>query len=922
MLIGRQEERATIATALSPQAATASLLLLGEPGVGKTLLLDTTVDDALTAGTRVLRVRGNAAETELAFAGLHQLLLPVLDRADDLPVRQRGALMAAFGLGDDPAPPDPMMMSLAVLTLVSHVASAGRVLLAVDDAQWIDRGSCQVLGFLARRLAGEPIGLLVASRGTHRPEWLDRSVPELVVSALSPAEAEELIGAQPDPPLGAARRRVLETAAGNPLALVELSRAVARDGVLRADGPQTVGLQTAGLHAAVLHAAGHLPVTDLLERTFAAQVDELPAATRAALLVAAAAEGVGPAGVLAALPPGTDMDVWLPAERAGLVRLHSDRIDFRHPLVRSAIYGAAPFAERRRTHLALAASLDGDPDRRAWQLSAATVEPDAAVSAALEATAMRAFGRGALAEALAGLERSAQLNTDPTEQTRLLTTAAYAGILTGDIDRAEELAAKAASVNEDPAATPWISALTALVEMLMMRMERAFALIAPDALPDVAQLDEGSSTIVTGIAYHSGSPVQRERVLRLLAGRDLTDPTPPHPFHLWDAGVTDPFGKGDLVRSHLPAVTSAPGRAPTENHTLGVLCMILDETETAVSLLREVANPQWEDADAFHAGMTAADLAWANLDRGRWADARLGVERLAGRFLGGIHTHGSARALTVLATLCALTGEPELAVRHATAALAVTEPAGVLGAVVRARRAAGLAATALGDHASAFRHFRAVFDGEGAPVHYHLSCYAVADYAAAAVLIGRTEDASAALEQVTAVVAGGGSVRLRQVLGRARALLADPAGAGPSFESALADPAGHRWPFEHAQTWLEYGEWLRRQRRIAEARAALIKAREIFEGLGAVHWSERAQAELRAAGVAVESAPRSAFRTLTPQRQRIVRLAAEGLTNREIGERLFLSPRTVGTHLYQAFPVLGVTSRGRLRDVVEPESSD
>ncbi|MFI8339351.1 AAA family ATPase [Streptomyces sp. NPDC085639] len=912
MLIGRREERATIATALSPQAASASLLLLGEPGVGKTLLLDMAVDDALAAGTRVLRVRGSAAETELAFAGLHQLLLPVLDRAEDLPARQRTALMAAFGLGDDPTPPDPMMMSLAVLTLVSHVASAGRVLLAVDDAQWIDRGSCQVLGFLARRLAGEPVELLVASRGARRPEWLDRSVPELVVPALSPAEAEELVGAQPDPPVGSARRRVLDTAAGNPLALVELSRSAARDG----------GLRTGDLQAAGPGTAGHLPVTDLLERTFAAQVDELPAATRAALLVAAAAEGVGPAGVLAALEPGTDMDVWLPAERAGLVRVHTDRIDFRHPLVRSAIYGAAPFAERRRAHLALAASLDGDPDRRAWQLSAATVVPDAAVSAALEATAMRAFARGALSEALAGLERSAQLNSSSAEQTRLLTTAAYAGVLTGDIARAEELAARAASVNEEPAAASWISALTALVEMLMMRMERAFALVVPDALPDIAHLDEGSSTIVTGIAYHSGSPVQRERVLRLLAGRDLTDPTPPHPFHLWDAGVTDPFGQGNLIRSHLPAVTSAPGRAPTEIHTLGVLCMVLDETETAVSLLGEVANPQWEDADAFHAGMTAADLAWANLDRGRWADARLGVERLAGRFLAGDHTHGSARALTVLATLCALTGEPELAVRHASAALAVTEPAGVLAAVVRARRAAGLAATALGDPAAAFLHFRALFDRSGAPVHYHLSCYAVADYAAAAVLIGRAEDASAALQRVTDVVADGGSARLRQILARARALLAPPAEAGPFFASALADPAGHRWPFEHAQTWLEYGEWLRRQRRIAEARAALIKAREIFEGLGAPHWSERARAELRAAGVAVESAPCSAFRTLTPQRQRIVRLAAQGLTNREIGERLFLSPRTVGTHLYQAFPVLGVTSRGRLRDVVEPESTD
>ncbi|MFE2145294.1 hypothetical protein ACFXA3_26770, partial [Streptomyces sp. NPDC059456] len=166
--------------------------------------------------------------------------------------------------------------------------------------------------------------------------------------------------------------------------------------------------------------------------------------------------------------------------------------------------------------------------------------------------------------------------------------------------------------------------------------------------------------------------------------------------------MTDPFRNGNAIRSRLPAAASAPGRAPTETHTLGVLGMVLDETGTAISLLNEVANPQWEDADAFHAGMTAADLAWANLDSGRWADARLGVERQAGRFLGGEHTHGAARSLAVLATLCALTGEPDAALRHATAVLAVTEPAGVLATVVRARRASGLAAMALGDPASAF----------------------------------------------------------------------------------------------------------------------------------------------------------------------------------------------------------------------------
>ncbi|MFE2850040.1 AAA family ATPase, partial [Streptomyces lavendulae] len=233
-MIGRQDERAFIAEALSSRAAS-SVLLLGEPGVGKTLLLDTAVEEAARAGAQVLRVRGNAAEAELAFAGLHQLLLPVLDGVDGLPPRQRAALLAAFGLGDDPTPPDLMMMSLAVLTLTSQTASTARLLLAVDDAQWLDPGSCQVLGFLARRLDGESIGLIVAARGC-RPDWLDPAVPQLVVSPLPPEQAEELLAAQPAAPVGPARRHLLDTAAGNPLALVELARSAARDGGLTGGG--------------------------------------------------------------------------------------------------------------------------------------------------------------------------------------------------------------------------------------------------------------------------------------------------------------------------------------------------------------------------------------------------------------------------------------------------------------------------------------------------------------------------------------------------------------------------------------------------------------------------------------------------------------------------------------------------------------
>ncbi|MGW2679103.1 AAA family ATPase [Streptomyces sp. NPDC001436] len=900
MVIGRQEERAFIAEALSPRAAS-SVLLLGEAGVGKTLLLDTAVEEAGRAGARVLRVRGNAAESELAFAGLHQLLLPLLGDVGGLPPRQRGALLSAFGLGDDPAPPDLMMMSLAVLTLTSQAASTARLLLAVDDAQWLDRGSCQVLGFLSRRLDGESIALAFAARG-WRPDWLDAAVPELVVHPLPPAEAEELLAAQPGAPVGAARRHLLDTAAGNPLALVELARSAARDGRLPGVGP--------------------VPVTDLLERTFADQLDALPAPTRAALVVAAAAEGAALADVLAALPSGPDTDVWLPAERAGLVRLQADRIAFRHPLIRSAVYGAAPFAERRRAHLALAAVLGADPDRRAWQLSAATVAPDPAVSGELERTALRALARGAVAETVAGLERAAQLHPATAERARLLSTAAYAAVVAGDTERAETLAADASRLDIGPEAMRWISALSGLVAMLTLRMERAFALVVPDELPGSAQIDAGVSTIATGVAYHSGLPAQRERLRPMLAARSGDDGMATHPFHLWDTGCTAPFVHGPAIRALLPAVTASPGLLPTERHTLGVLCMLLDETETSISLLGELANPQWEGAADFHAGTTAADLAFAHLDGGRWADARLGVERLAETFLAGRHTLGPARALAALATVCALTGEVETALSHAAAVLTVTEPAGALATVARAHRAAGLAAAAVGDHTAAHRHLRALYDAAGAPLHYHLSCYAVADLAAAAALTGRTEDALAVLAQVRAEVGDGASARLRQVLLRATALLAAPADAGAHFREALDDPAGRRWPFERGQVWLEYGEWLRRQRQIADARAALTKALAVFEGLGAGPWASRAEAELRAAGIAVESAPHSALRSLTPQRQRIVRLAAQGLTNREIGERLFLSPRTVGTHLYQVFPVLGVSSRSQLRDVVEREPGD
>ncbi|MGW4027026.1 AAA family ATPase, partial [Streptomyces sp. NPDC005009] len=364
LIVGRDAVRARLFRAADPVPADRVLMLVGDAGTGKSTLLEHAVRRAEAGGARVLRAEGSESESSLAFSGLHQLLRPVPAEVDGLPGRQRAALRDAFGTGPATSGPDLMLVGIAVLSLLSGLGDRHPVLVVLDDAQWFDRASLDALSFAARRLEGEPVRMLIGARDGERLPGFDRHVPMLTLGPLDNAAAHQLLDLQPKSPTGHTRSRILDQAGGNPLALVELTRA--------ASAQQT---------AAGPPSAGPLPLTDHLERIFAARLSGLPASTTRALLLLAAMDSADSAIAGSAGLPRAEDPAWLPAGQAGLVRRTGRHVRFRHPLVRSAVYHAASSDAQRAAHHALAEMLRDEPDRRAWHLAAACPHPDAPVSA-------------------------------------------------------------------------------------------------------------------------------------------------------------------------------------------------------------------------------------------------------------------------------------------------------------------------------------------------------------------------------------------------------------------------------------------------------------------------------------------------------------------------------------------------------------
>ncbi|MER5899688.1 AAA family ATPase [Streptomyces mirabilis] len=917
-IVGRDHELALLSRLVDALTTgrTGALLMTGGPGAGKSALLDAAARMARRSGVRVLRCRGSEGESGLAFAGLHQLLRPFLDLAEGLPARQRAALLGVFGLDDGTRTvSDPLLTSLGALTLLSDAAEHGPLLLVIDDTHWLDLGTLDVLAFMARRLEGEPVALLLAARDTAVPAQLDRQIDRLTIEPLDPAAAGRLLDHQPRPPAGRARSRVLEQAAGVPLALVELARAVARD-----------------------PAAAHedaLPLTDRLEAIFAADLPELPPATRALLLFAAAAESAELPVILSAAGDRATPDDWLPAERAGLVRIDADRVRFRHPLIRSAVYRAATYTERHTAHRALADVLVGDPDRRAWHHAAAASGVDEEAARELDDSAARAQRRGGYAAAATALERAARLSPDPTVRAGRLVRAATMAMYAGHPRWVGELSAQVATLTDEPALLAEASLLAgwALAVTTQFAGSLGFLLpVAEAAVDEDPVLTLDALATATTPAYNSGAPEHRENILRIV---ERVPPQDDETGRLWALAGCDPVRNRAQALELLAATWTAPLPKPGSGVDIplsrlvvsGGAAWALDETAEAIRLLGAAMDHLRRSPTSGANATVAQALALALYESGSWTKARAALDEAYGLAAEGGLENVVVGAPVLRATLLALRGDTEEARAAVQRAVHGIDLPNCRSLQVRTHYALGAAALAEGDHAAAYDRFRAVYtrQPEPAPLHFHASDYYLADLVAAAVRTGRAEDARLVLDTARRRLAEGEtSARLTAIVHRAEALLAEPDDAERHFTAALADPAGDQWPFERAQVRLDYAEWLRRRRRAVEARPLLAAALEVFERLGTRPWTDRTRAELRAAGVTPASTPAGSadsLAELTPQQLQIARLAAAGLTNREIGERIFLSPRTVGFHLYRIFPKLGITSRARLRDAL-PEPGE
>lgn len=874
------------------------VLIIAEEGIGKTALLDVAAVQAAQRGMQTLRMGGARGERDLTFSGLHQLLWPVLSRADSLPRRQRYALHAAFGLEGEAQPhrPDRLLLGLATLTLLSDLAAEAPLLIVADDAHWIDPGSLGILSFLARRLEGEPVSILAACRTEAVPEHLNHALYGIAVGPLDEAAAHALLDAQPAPPSGTHRTRILQYASGNPLALVELASLTESQKLTMAP----------------------LPVSRRIEDLYASQLAALPSVTRAILLLAAAADNADLSIVLDIIPEATDPLNWQYAEQAGLIRIDGRSITFRHPLIRSVVYQAASQAERQHVHTLLAKAFSQDFDRQAWHRAAAAFGPDDDAAAALDKTAERAVSRNATLSAATAFEYAASLSSTPLQKAQRLMKAA--GVLAGDdqIERANELARQAARITTDGGLRCQAEMLHGWALAASLRQTEAFIHLMATAQSVLNAAPEAALealAVSAAVANHGGVDEHRQQVDEALQRMPLVDELP----RLWISTVINPhIHRDDALAAIRTALAPQSSGSPREQLWLSEMAWLLDETSTALHFGR-VSDPLAHDRPEYRNRQMALTYGWACLEHGWWVRTRAVVREA--NDVASARPFGRAELymLTLEANLCALQGDIDRAhhLGRQIFSLAADEPVRQIRA--RTHWATGLAHSAANDHDAAFMALRRMFHLDGGPLHFHASPYAVADLAEAAVRSGHTEDARNILCQLHGSLPAKRSKRLNGRLLHAQALLDDSGRADELFRAALANDRLKPWPFEHAQTRLAHGQWLRRNGRINDARAPLNHALTTFKDLGASPWEARAAAELRASGVTLNPPIPSALNHLSAQQQQIARLAAGGMTNREIGERLFLSPRTVGHHLYRVFPKLGITSRYQLRDFVRSD---
>ena len=897
-LVGRQREREVLDRVL--EAARGGhggvLAVYGDPGVGKTALLEYAAAAAPDFG--VARAVGVEGEMELAFAALHQLCSPNLDLIDGLPDPQREALEVALGLSAGRTP-DPFLVGLAVLNLLSEAAEERPLLCVIDDAQWLDRASARVLAFVARRLLAERIAMVFAAReqivslagfAELQVEPLGHRDARALLDSILPGRLDERV----------LERIVVETH-GNPLALLELPR-----GLTPAQLAGGFGLPTA------------LPLSTGIEQSFTRRLVRLPRDARQLVLLAAA-EPLGDPALLwrAAQQLGIPETAAQAAELEGLLRLDG-AVTFRHPLVRSAVYGAAEPTERRKVHLALAEATDReiDPDRRAWHRAQAAASLDEDVAAELELSAARAQARGGFAAAAAFLERATELTPEESRRSRRALAAAQAKLQAGALDDALRLVATAES-----------GVLTEL-EQARAELLRAqlsfFSTRGNDAAPLLLEAAERLREIDPELA--------RETYLEALTAAIFAGP------------LAGPGASSSEVAQAAKA--APPARKPRGLDQLldGLVALLTDTYAAGVPILRKTQRAfgagmsEREELRWMWGGTVSAMLLWDDERWERLSDRHLQLVRETGA-LGGLqialgHREGmhvfagelgsAASLLDAIEEATQLTGSP-LPPYHGLGLVAMR------GREAEARRlidkarpeviergegaglefmdwAEAVLYNGLGRYSEALAASRRVLDSsELVPVNW-----ALPELVEAAARTGARELAADADRLLTDRSGASGTDWALGIAARSHALVVEDECADDLYAEAIERLSRTRVAVDLARAHLLYGEWLRRQSRRVDARKELRIAHEMFTDFGMEAFAERARVELEATGEHARTRTVETLGDLTPQESQISRLVAQGHTNREIAAQLFISPSTVEYHLRKVFRKLGVKTRTQL----------
>jgi DNA-binding CsgD family transcriptional regulator len=877
------------------------LVLRGEPGIGKTELLSYLLERS--TGCRIVRAAGVESEMELSYAGLHQLCAPLLSGLDHLPEPQRDALSTAFGLRGGDAP-SRFLVGLATLSLIANAGGDQPLVCLIDDAQWLDRVSAQTLEFVARRLLAESVLLVFAIREPSPGETL-AGLPELLVTGLTERDSRTLLDSVVAGRLDErVRDRIVAETRGNPLALLELTK----------------GLTTAELAGGFMRPDAR-PLSSQIEEGFLTQVRSLPAETQRLLFIAAA-EPVGDVMLLqrAAERLGIAVDTAAAhAEASGLISL-GPGVRFRHPLVRSAAYRAAGLYDRRKVHQALADATDAqlDPDRRAWHLARATVGPDETVAAELERSADRAQARGGVAAAAAFLDRAAQLTPDPARRGARALAAAQARYQAGAFDAALELAdaAKLSPLDELGAAQSRLlrgrilfasrsaSAGLPLLLEAAMRLEPLDARLARETYRDAVY------AALTAGRLPSGGLIEVAEAV--LAARKAAEPT-----------------REDLLLDGVARVTTEGYAAGAPMLLQALTAFRTDEVSREgglgwLPLASRMAHGVWDfeswsilsarlvglarEAGALSVLPSALLLYLSNR---AFAGDLCGAESVAAEAVA----IGEATGSRFFAHYGALVLEAHRGRESATlqAIEAITQDLLLQGegkVLTATQWAAAVLYNGLGRYEEAYA---AAKRGCENPQELGLSSQSMVELIEASVRRGRPADAAEAVQTISDMAQATGTDWALGNAANARALVSEGQVADDLYREAIERLGSTEIRMDLARVRLRYGEWLRREKRRVDARTQLGLAHEMLSQFGAEAFAERARRELQATGATVRKRTVATYDALTPQEAQIARLAADGLTNPEIGARLFISSHTVEWHLRKVFTKLGLRSRRQLR---------